>query len=125
MAKPRDDRQKDLFRPPLEQIIDNGLKRYTGNTITDPAVLAEELVAIRAKGFAIDDEEIEVGLRCVSAPIRNHSGRVIAAISVAAPVQRMTKKNVQTTIPTVVAAADAISRRLGYLPSLSAALMAE
>ena len=37
----------------------------------------------------------------------------------------MTKKNVQTTIPTVVAAADAISRRLGYLPSLSAALMAE
>ena len=42
-----------------------------------------------------------------------------AAISVAAPVQRMTKKAVQTTIPTVVAAADAISRRLGYLPSLS------
>lgn len=109
----------------VKQIIDNGLKRYTSNTITDPAVLAEELVTIRAKGYAIDDEEIEVGLRCVSAAIRNHSGRVIAAISVAAPVQRMTKKNVQTTAPTVVAAADAISRRLGYLPSLSAALMAE
>ncbi len=109
----------------VQEIIDNGLKRYTANTITDPAVLAEELVAIRAKGFALDDEEIEVGLRCVAGPIRNHSGRVIAAISVAAPVQRMTKKNVQSTIPTVVAAADAISRRLGYLPSLSAALMAE
>ena len=66
-----------------------------------------------------------MGLRCVAAPIRNHSGRVIAAISVAAPVQRMTKKNLQTTVPTVVAAADAISRRLGYLPALSAALMAE
>ncbi|MEO5675941.1 MAG: IclR family transcriptional regulator [Usitatibacter sp.] len=109
----------------VQEIIDNGLKRYTANTITDPALLAEELVGIRAKGFALDDEEIEVGLRCVAGPIRNHSGRVIAAISVAAPVQRMTKKNVQTTIPTVVAAADAISRRLGYLPSLSAALMAE
>ena len=109
----------------VREIVDNGLKRYTVNTITDPAVLAEELAAIRAKGFALDDEEIEVGLRCVAAPIRNHSGRVIAAISVAAPVQRMTKKNVQSTIPTVVAAADAISRRLGYLPSLSAALMAE
>ena len=109
----------------VQEIIDNGLKRYTVNTITDPAMLAEELVGIRAKGFALDDEEIEVGLRCVAGPIRNHSGRVIAAISVAAPVQRMTKKNVQTTIPTVVAAADAISRRLGYLPSLSAALMAE
>jgi len=97
----------------------------TANTITDPETLMEELAAIRQRGYAIDDEEIEVGLRCVAAPIRNHTGRVIAAISVAAPVQRMTKKNVQTTAPTVVAAADAISRRLGYLPSLSAALMAE
>jgi len=109
----------------VKQVTEQGLKRFTANTITDAAVLAEELTAIRAKGYAIDDEEIEVGLRCVAAPIRNHTGRVIAAISVAAPVQRMTKKNVQTTAPTVVAAADAISRRLGYLPSLSAALMAE
>ena len=109
----------------VKQVTEQGLKRFTTNTITDPAVLGEELTSIRAKGYAIDDEEIEVGLRCVAAPIRNHTGRVIAAISVAAPVQRMTKKNVQTTAPTVVAAADAISRRLGYLPSLSAALMAE
>ena len=115
------------FQPPevVKQVVELGLKRFTGNTITEPAVLNEELAAVRAKGYAIDDEEIEVGLRCVAAPIRNHSGRVIAAISVAAPVQRMTKKNVLTTAPTVVAAADAISRRLGYLPSLSAALMAE
>jgi DNA-binding IclR family transcriptional regulator len=60
-----------------------------------------------------------VGLRCVAAPIRDHSGHVAAAISVAAPVQRMSKKNVLTTIPSVVSAAEAISRRLGYLPSLS------
>ena len=109
----------------VQQIIDNGLKRYTTNTITDPALLREELASVKSRGYAIDDEEIEVGLRCVAAPIRNHSGRVIAALSVAAPVQRMTKKTVQTTVPTVVAAADAISRRLGYLPSLSAALMAD
>lgn len=105
----------------IRQVVDNGLKRYTANTITEAAVLAEELAAIRAKGYAIDDEEIEVGLRCVAAPVRNHTGQVIAAISVAAPVQRMSKKNVQATIPTVVAAADAISRRLGYLPSFSGA----
>ena len=109
----------------VKQVADQGLKRFTTNTITDSSALNEELASIRTKGYAIDDEEIEVGLRCVAAPVRNHTGRVIAAISVAAPVQRMTKKNVQTTAPTVVAAADAISRRLGYLPSLSAALMAE
>jgi IclR family transcriptional regulator, KDG regulon repressor len=105
----------------VKQIIDNGLRRFTPNTITDPALLHEELASIRAKGFAIDDEESELGLRCVAAPIRDHTGLVAAAISVSAPVQRMTKKNMQTTVPTVVAAADAISRRLGFLPSLTGA----
>ena len=109
----------------VDQVIANGLTRYTPNTITDGAALKAELAGIRQKGYAIDDEEIEVGLRCVAAPIRDHTGRVTAAISVAAPVQRMSKKQVQTTIPSVVAAAEAISRRLGYLPSLSGAHLAE
>ena len=109
----------------VDQVIANGLTRYTPNTITEGAALKAELAAIRQKGYAIDDEEIEVGLRCVAAPIRDHTGRVTAAISVAAPVQRMSKKAVQATIPTVVAAAESISRRLGYLPSLSGAHLAE
>lgn len=109
----------------IQQVIDNGLRRHTPNTITEPAKLVEELASVKQRGYAIDDEEIESGLRCVAAPIRDHSGRVIAAISVAAPVQRMTKKNLQTTVPSVVTAADAISRRLGYMPSLSVTQMAE
>jgi IclR family transcriptional regulator, KDG regulon repressor len=103
----------------VQQVIANGLTRFTEHTITDGAALLAELATIRQKGYAIDDEEIEVGLRCIAAPIRDHTGHVAAAISVAAPVQRMSKKTVQTTIPSVVAAAEAISRRLGYLPSLS------
>jgi IclR family transcriptional regulator, KDG regulon repressor len=115
------------FQPPevVQQIIDNGLKRYTQGTITDPEKLRAELATIRQKGYAIDDEEIEVGLRCIAAPIRDHSGQVTAAISVAAPVQRMTKRNLQATIPSVIASAEAISRRLGYLPSLAGAQMAD
>jgi len=109
----------------VKQVIDNGLTRFTEHTITSEGALLEELAAVRAKGYAIDDEEIEVGLRCVAAPIRDHTGQVTAAISVAAPVQRMSKKNLQTTVPTVIAAADSISKRLGYLPSLSAARMAD
>jgi IclR family transcriptional regulator, KDG regulon repressor len=103
----------------VKQVIANGLARYTGNTITSPDALLEELASVRSRGYAIDDEEIEVGLRCIAAPVRNHSGSVIAAISVAAPVQRMSKKNLQTTVPTVTAAADSISRRLGFLPALA------
>jgi DNA-binding IclR family transcriptional regulator len=115
------------YKPPevVKQVIENGLKRYTENTITEPSRLIDELAQVRARGYAIDDEEIEPGLRCVAAPIRDHSGQVVSAISVAAPVQRMSKKNVQSTVPSVVAAADAISRRLGYLPSLSGVHLAE
>jgi DNA-binding IclR family transcriptional regulator len=109
----------------VKQVIDSGLRRYTENTITAADALIEELAAIRSRGYAIDDEEIEVGLRCVAAPIRDHTGQVTAAISVAAPVQRMSKKTLQTTAPTVMAAADSISRRLGYLPTLSGAHMGE
>jgi len=109
----------------VRQVIDSGLRRYTENTITAPDALIEELAVVRSRGYAIDDEEIEVGLRCVAAPIRDHTGQVTAAISVAAPVQRMSKKTLQTTAPTVMAAADSISRRLGYLPTLSGAHMAE
>lgn len=61
----------------------------------------------------------------VAAPIRDHTGQVTAAISVAAPVQRLSKKTLQTTAPTVMAAADSISRRLGYLPTLAGARMGE
>jgi len=110
------------YRPPemVGRVIEAGLKAYTASSITSPEALQAELAAVRNRGYAIDDEEIEVGLRCVAAPIRNHSGEVVAAISVAAPVQRMSKRTMQTCVPTVIAAAEAVSRRLGFLPSLGA-----
>src|SRR4051812_42447791 len=115
------------FQPPevVKQVVELGLKRYTDNTIVDGSMLMKELAEVRQKGYALDDEEIEMGLRCVAAPIRDHSGQVVAAISVAAPVQRMTKKTVQSTIPTVIASAESISRRLGFMPSLSGVHLVE
>lgn len=101
----------------IKRVVQAGLERFSPKTITTASVLAAELERVRAGGYAVDDEEMEVGLRCVAAPIRNHSGAVIAAIGVAAPIQRMNKKNMQTCTPMVVAAADTISRRLGYLPA--------
>ena len=59
--------------------------------------------------------------RRVAAPVRNHNGAVIAALGVAAPVQRMNKKLMQTCVPSVIETADAVSTRLGYLPSRSLA----
>jgi DNA-binding IclR family transcriptional regulator len=76
---------------------------------------------VRLRGHAIDDEESEGGLRAIAAPVRNHNGAVIAALGVAAPVQRMNKKLMQTCVPSVIETANAVSARLGYLPSRSRA----
>lgn len=67
----------------VEAIIQKrGLPRFTEKTIVSKANLLRALLEIRRKGFAIDDEEIKVGLRCVAAPIKDHMGYVLAAISV-------------------------------------------
>lgn len=98
----------------LALVLAGGLKSYTPKTITDAKALELELASVRAKGYAVDDEENELGLRGIAAPIRNHAGNIIAAIGVAAPSQRLTRKLVPSVIPQVVTAAEIISTRLGY-----------
>ncbi|HEV7825279.1 MAG TPA: IclR family transcriptional regulator [Mycobacteriales bacterium] len=64
-----------------------GLPAHTPNTITDPALFAAELDRVRARGWAVDDEEEETGVRCFAVPVRD-GGRVIAAMSVSGPAAR-------------------------------------
>jgi DNA-binding IclR family transcriptional regulator len=97
-----------------KQIAGNGLKGYTPKTITRRDELLGMLEDVAAREYAIDDEEREPGLRAIAAPVRNHTGTVIAALGVAAPVQRMTKKVMQDCVPDVIATAAAVSARLGY-----------
>ncbi len=100
----------------IESIAADGLAALTTKTITDVSQLIADLAQVRARGYAIDDEETEIGLRAIAAPIRDHNGDVVAAISIAGPIQRMTKKVVLAHAPKVVAAAEAISARLGHSP---------
>ncbi|MEP7206490.1 MAG: IclR family transcriptional regulator [Casimicrobiaceae bacterium] len=88
----------------------------TPKTISSASELRQDLATVRARGYAIDDEELETGLRCIAAPIRDHAGNVVASTSVAGPAQRMTKKVLTAFAADVIAAADAISARLGYSP---------
>ncbi|KUO50131.1 MAG: hypothetical protein APF76_06605 [Desulfitibacter sp. BRH_c19] len=98
-----------------EQIIrEYGLPKYTINTITDEEVFNQHLEDIRKKGYAIDDEENEEGLRCVAAPIMDHSGKVIAAISIAGPTTRMTLNSLKKMAELAVAAGLEISKELGF-----------
>ncbi|WP_190818201.1 IclR family transcriptional regulator [Saccharopolyspora pogona] len=64
------------------------LAPFTAHTVTDPTELHAEIEQARVRGFAVDDEEYIVGCRCVAMPIRDHSGEVVAAMSVSAPTPR-------------------------------------
>ncbi|PYR38984.1 MAG: IclR family transcriptional regulator, partial [Acidobacteria bacterium] len=82
----------------------------TPRTITSTKRLLRELRAIRERGYGLDEEEREKGVCCVAAPVRNHSGQVVAAISVAGPSQRMPRVLAGSDVAeAVVAAAAAIS----------------
>lgn len=98
------------------RLIDGGLVARTPKTTTAPAALHKELAAVRSRGYATDDEECELGVRCIAAPVRDYGGAVIAAVGVAGPTQRLTKKKLAALAPDVIAAAAAVSQRLGYVP---------
>ena len=100
----------------IRETLDRGLPTFTERTLTRREAVLELLDDVRSREYAIDDEESESGLRAIAAPVRNHTGLVFAALGVAAPVQRMNKKVMQTTVPTVMAVAQAVSSRLGYQP---------
>lgn len=89
---------------------------YTPNTILDKKVLKSQLDTFRKQGYAIDNEEIEVGLYCVSAPVYNEDGQMEAAISVSGPTARILP-NKETVIARVLAAAGEISEKMGYDPA--------
>jgi len=90
-------------------------RAYTKNTVTDPDALLGELQAIRLRGYAVDNGEYEVGVRCVAAPIRSHGGEVVAALSVSGPEARLPMPLVGSVISVqVVRTAQLISQAMGY-----------
>ncbi len=95
-------------------IAETTLRPFTKKTLTSVADLRANLRQILAQGYAVDDQEREEGVRCVAAPVRDHSGRVIAAISIAGPTMRVTKERVGELAAHVIRAANEISSRLGY-----------
>ncbi len=98
------------FLPPevVEPVLNAPLVTYTKNTITSPARLREELEVVRQRGYAIDDEEFEEGIRAVAVPIRDIEGNVIAHMSIPGPASRLTPERIPEIARALMEAADAI-----------------
>jgi len=94
----------------------DGLKPYTPNTITRRSKLMAELAQIRDRGFAIDDQELEIGLKCIGSVVRDQSGGVVGALSIAGSAMRLDRKQVSLLAPIVARSASEFSMNLGYRP---------
>ena len=88
--------------------------QFTDATLTTPEALRAELARIRAQGYAMDNEECDIGTRCVAAPVRDYTGRIIAGISVTAPSLRLTPERSAQFLPLIFQTVDALSRKLAY-----------
>lgn len=101
-------------RDAIKRLMDSyNWERRTRRTITIVEVFERELERIRQRGYAIDDEENEVGARCVGVPIRDREGRPIAALSVSGPASRLSQPILRRIGKRLKTAAQEIERRMG------------
>jgi len=104
-----------LSESELERLLDGWvLESRTPYTITDADALRDELARVRRRGYGENVQEAEMGVASVAAPIRDSSGEVVAALSVAGPVMRLDGRSMSRFASVAREAADAISHRLGH-----------
>ncbi len=104
----------DLEPEARRALLPARLVRVTENTITSLAALERELEQVRARGYAVAVEELEPAYVAVSAPVRNHDGRVVAAVCIGGPASRLKVADLPDLAVPLKEAAQRISLQLGY-----------
>lgn len=104
----------DLPPDEVDDLVDVPLTTFTPHTIADLATLRAELAGVREAGWASVREELEIGLNAVAAPVRDSTGKVVAALSVSGPAYRLETIRFDVVAEMATAAAAAVSRRLGH-----------
>ena len=99
----------------LNELMKNrGLTKITAQTITSLAELKVEIEKIRNQGYAIDDEECELGVRCIAIPVQDYTGKVIAAISLSAPKNRLEGEQIQIVADYLLDVKQRASHEMGW-----------
>ncbi len=105
-----------MSRDELEDVLDEcEFKKYTKKTITDRREIIRHLKEVRRQGWAIDDEEFEIGHRCIGATVFDYRGLPVAAISASGSTAILTDDKIEDTIREVRECARQLSRRIGYI----------
>ena len=95
--------------------LPDSLLPFTQRTITDQAVLQAQLLQIRQRGYAIDDEEYKYGVRWVAAAVHDHRGMLLGAIGISGPAGRVTLERIDDFGALVRQVAADLSAKLGYV----------
>lgn len=105
-----------LSEEQLNAVIEKcGLDKYTDYTVDNIDALKKHLKMVRENGYAISDQEAIIGLTCIAVPIRDHSGSIVAAISIAGDTQSLTSNNKRNDCILMISeSAEKISSYLGY-----------
>jgi DNA-binding IclR family transcriptional regulator len=98
----------------IERLLSRPLVQRTPKTITDPVRLRAVLAEVRTRGYAIEDEESEPGIRCIAAPVRGSDGGVVGALGIAGPSQRVSAETLVEYAAPLLQVVKTISIRLGY-----------
>jgi DNA-binding IclR family transcriptional regulator len=101
-----------LAEEQIDYHIKQGLIRYNENTIVSASKLKDELLRIRSHGYAIDDEEETVGLRCIGAPVFDKTDQAVAAISIAGTIEQLSDEKLDRLVRAVKQAAAMVSAHL-------------
>ena len=107
----------DLPEVEVRALVGGRFVKLTAKTIVSIDDLVAELTKVRERGWAIDDEELEVGLACVGAPIIDYRGHIIAAVSISGLAVRFTTERLSVMVKALTDATRLISARLGYKPT--------
>ncbi|BDP44407.1 transcriptional regulator (plasmid) [Deinococcus aetherius] len=97
-----------------QKLGDGPFPAYTTHSITTLAALLRELAQVREQGYSVDDEERELGVRCVAVPVRDHTRQVVASLSVSAPTSRFGRDQIAEVAGRMNRAAEQVSIRLGW-----------
>jgi DNA-binding IclR family transcriptional regulator len=98
-----------------ERRLREPLEAFTENTITNPGELLLELARIRSRAYAVDELENTLDLRCVAAPVFDHTRTPVAALGISAPAVRLTPEHVPAVGVAVAGVAEALSEALGFV----------
>jgi DNA-binding IclR family transcriptional regulator len=96
-------------------LAEQKLVQHTPTTLADIDKLKAELEQVRSTGYALDNEELDSGVRCIAAPIRDYTRRIVGAVSISGPSMRLDDKRLEEElIPMILRAGEDLSTRLGF-----------